>query len=169
MSIHRRTNKLFEGALVKEALKQSFVKLDPRIQFRNPVMFTVELCTIFMLGVCIWIMNGEASQGSLLYNIIITAILLLTLLFANFAEALAEARGKAQANSLRKTREDTPAKKIFPVGEMYVNEMKIVPSSQLGKEIFFFVKPVIPSPWTVRSLKVSLPLMNLPLPVNLPL
>ncbi len=133
MSIHRRTNKLFEAALVKEALKQSFVKLDPRIQFRNPVMFTVELCTIFMLGVCIWIMNGEASQGSLLYNIIITAILLLTLLFANFAEALAEARGKAQANSLRKTREDTPAKKIFPVGEMYVNEMKIVPSSQLGK------------------------------------
>ncbi|MBK7375528.1 MAG: potassium-transporting ATPase subunit KdpB [Chitinophagaceae bacterium] len=133
MSIHRRTNKLFEGALVNEALKQSFVKLDPRIQFRNPVMFTVELCTIFMLGVCIWIMNGEASQGSLLYNIIITAILLLTLLFANFAEALAEARGKAQANSLRKTREDTPAKKIFPVGEMYVNEMKIVPSSQLGK------------------------------------
>ncbi|MEP7107291.1 MAG: potassium-transporting ATPase subunit KdpB [Ferruginibacter sp.] len=133
MSVHRRTNKLFESALVKEALKQSFVKLDPRIQFRNPVMFTVEICTFFMLGVCIWIANGETSQGSLLYNIIITAVLLITLLFANFAEALAEARGKAQANSLRKAREDTPAKKIFPVGEMYVNEMKIVPSSQLSK------------------------------------
>ena len=59
--------------------------------------------------------------------------MLLTLLFANFAEALAEARGKAQANSLRKTREDTPARKIFPVGEMYVNEVKVVPSSQLSK------------------------------------
>jgi K+-transporting ATPase ATPase B chain len=137
MSIHRRKNKLFESALVKEALKQSFVKLDPRIQFRNPVMFTVEICTFFMLGVCIWIAAGETSQGSLLYNMIITAILLITLLFANFAEALAEARGKAQANSLRKTREDTPAKKIFTIGEMYVNEVKVVPSSQLKKGDLF--------------------------------
>ncbi|MEP7163819.1 MAG: potassium-transporting ATPase subunit KdpB [Ferruginibacter sp.] len=138
MSIDRRKNKLFESALVKEALQQSFVKLNPRILFRNPVMFTVELCTVFMLGVCIWIAKGETSQGSLLYNIIITAILLITLLFANFAEALAEARGKAQANSLRKTREDTPAKKIFPVGDMYVNEVKIIPSSQLVKGDLFF-------------------------------
>ena len=68
-----------------------------------------------------------------MYNIVITAILFITLLFANFAEAIAEARGKAQADSLRKTREETPAKKIFPVGEMYVDEMKIVPSSQLRK------------------------------------
>lgn len=137
MSIHRRTNKLFEGALVNEALKQSFVKLDPRIQFRNPVMFTVEIATFFMLGVCIWIATGETSQGSLLYNIIITVILLITLLFANFAEALAEARGKAQANSLRKTREGTPAKKIFIVGDIYVNEVKVVPSSQLMKGDLF--------------------------------
>ena len=137
MSIHRRKNKLFEGALVNEALKQSFVKLDPRIQFRNPVMFTVEIATFFMLGVCIWIATGETSQGSLLYNIIITVILLITLLFANFAEALAEARGKAQANSLRKTREDTPAKKIFIVGDIYVNEVKVVPSSQLMKGDLF--------------------------------
>ena len=64
-------------------------------------------------------------------------ILLLTVLFANFAEAIAEARGKAQAESLRKTREETPAKKVFTVGEMYVNEMKIVPSSQLAKGDFF--------------------------------
>ena len=55
---------------------------------------------------------GETSQGSLAYNIAITAILFVTVLFANFAEAIAEARGKAQANSLRKTREETPAKKI---------------------------------------------------------
>ena len=137
MSIHKKTNKLFEGSLVNKALKQSFVKLDPRIMFRNPVMFTVWIATMIMAGVCIWIASGETNQGNLLYNIIVTAILFITLLFANFAEAIAEARGKAQADSLRKTREDTPAKKVFPVGEMYVDEIKIVPSSQLVKGDLF--------------------------------
>ena len=84
--------------------------------FRNPVMFTVEIGTIIMLGVCGWIVAGEKLQGSLAYNIVITVVLLITLLFANFAEAIAEARGKAQADSLRKTREDTPAQKNFPGG-----------------------------------------------------
>lgn len=137
MSKHTRENKLFESALVKEALKQSFIKLNPRKLFRNPVMFTVEIGTMIMLAVCIWIGLGEKSQGSLLYNILITAILFVTVLFANFAEAIAEARGKAQADSLRKTREDTPAKKIFAVGEVFVNEVKVVPSSQLKKGDFF--------------------------------
>ena len=105
MSNRNKNNKLFEPALVKEALKESFVKLDPRIMFHNPVMFTVEIGTIVMLGVCIWIFTGEKSQGSLIYNILIFSVLFLTLLFANFAEAIAEARGKAQADSLRKTRE----------------------------------------------------------------
>ena len=71
--------------------------------------------------------------GQSCYNLAIFLILFVTLLFANFAEAIAEARGKAQADSLRKTREETPAKKIFPVGEIYTNEVKIVPSSQLKK------------------------------------
>jgi len=93
----------------------------------------VEIGTIIMLAVCIWIVSGEKGQGDLLYNMIITGVLFITLLFANFAEAIAEARGKAQADSLRKTREDTPAKKIFPIGEIYTNEVKIVPSSQLSK------------------------------------
>ncbi len=128
-----KSNKLFEPALINTALKQAFVKLNPRIMFRNPVMFTVEICTGVMLAVCIWIVAGEKTQGSLVYNAIVFFILLLTLLFANFAEAIAEARGKAQADSLRKTREETPAKWIQPVGEMYVNEMKVVPSSQLKK------------------------------------
>jgi len=128
-----QSNKLFESALVKEALKQSFVKLNPRIMMRNPVMFTVEIGTAIMLAVCIWIWAGEKAQGSLAYNLAIFLILFVTVLFANFAEAIAEARGKAQANSLRKTREETPAKKIFLVGEIYTNEVKIVPSSQLKK------------------------------------
>jgi K+-transporting ATPase ATPase B chain len=133
MSKHIKTNKLFEPSLVKEALGQSFVKLNPRILFRNPVMFTVEIGTAVMLAVCLWILAGEKSQGSLVYNLVIFLVLFVTLLFANFAEAIAEARGKAQADSLRKTREDTPAKKVFPVGEIYVGEIKVVPSSQLKK------------------------------------
>jgi len=100
-------------------------------------MFTVEICTAVMLAVCIWIFTGEKAQGGLVYNIIVFAVLFVTLLFANFAEAIAEARGKAQADSLRKTREDTPAKKVFPVGEIHTNEIKIVPSSQLNKGDIF--------------------------------
>ncbi|HVU85453.1 MAG TPA: HAD-IC family P-type ATPase, partial [Puia sp.] len=133
MSKHYKANKLFEPALVREAIRQSFIKLNPRILFRNPVMFTVEIGTTIMLAVCIWIFTGERSQGGLAYNLIVFIVLFLTLLFANFAEAIAEARGKAQADSLRKTREDTPAKKVFPVGEIYVGEVKTVSSSQLKK------------------------------------
>ncbi|HEY4207124.1 MAG TPA: HAD-IC family P-type ATPase, partial [Puia sp.] len=133
MATHHKANRLFEPALVREAIRQSFVKLNPRILFRNPVMFTVEVGTAVMLAVCIWILAGEKSQGSFVYNLLVFLVLFVTLLFANFAEAIAEARGKAQADSLRKTREDTPAKKIFPVGKIYVGEIKTVPSSQLKK------------------------------------
>jgi K+-transporting ATPase ATPase B chain len=104
---------------------------------RNPVMFTVWIGTLVMAGVCTWIMTGEQSQGSLTYNLVVTAILFMTLVFANFAEALAEARGKAQANSLRKTRESTPARLIQGIGETFVNEERIVPSSQLRKGDLF--------------------------------
>ncbi len=140
-------NKLFQSSLIKEALKQSFIKLSPAKMFRNPVMFTVWIGTLVMAGVCIWIITGETNQGSFTYNIIVTAVLFITLLFANFAEAIAEARGKAQADSLRKTREETPAKRIQAVGEIYVNEVKIVPSSQLKKGNFFLCETgdIIPS------------------------
>ncbi len=100
---------LFQKDLVQEALRQSFIKLNPALLFRNPVMFTVEIGTFVMLGVCIWVAAGAQEQGSLAYNLVIFGVLFLTLLFANFAEAIAEARGKAQADSLRKTREETPA------------------------------------------------------------
>src|ERR1700759_4799684 len=131
----KRTNQssLFPREQVIAALKQSFVKLSPGTMMKNPVMFTVYIGTIIMLFVCVWIGMGEKAQGSLAYNIAIFAVLFITLLFANFAEGIAEARGKAQADSLRKTREDTPAKKIFPVGEIFVGEVKVVPSSQLRK------------------------------------
>ncbi|MBY0245806.1 MAG: potassium-transporting ATPase subunit KdpB [Sphingobacteriaceae bacterium] len=101
---------LFQKKLMLSALKQSFVKLHPKKMFLNPVMFTVEIGTLIMFFVCLWIMAGEQNQGSLIYNLVVFFVLLITLLFANFAEAIAEARGKAQADSLRKTREETPAK-----------------------------------------------------------
>jgi potassium-transporting ATPase ATP-binding subunit len=136
----RQNKSLFPREIVVEALKQSFIKLKPATMVRNPVMFTVYIGTIIMLFVCIWIKAGEHSQGGLIYNITVFIVLFLTVLFANFAEAIAEARGKAQANSLRKTREDTPAKKVFPVGEIYVGEVKIVPSSQLKKGDVFIAE-----------------------------
>jgi len=138
MTKNKRSIRLFEPALVGTAIKQSFVKLSPRLMVKNPVMFTVEIGTAVMLAVTLYqLFTGDHSQGALWYNITIFVILLLTVLFANFAEALAEARGKAQAESLRKTRQDTPAKKVFTVGDMYVNEVKVVPSSQLIKGDFF--------------------------------
>ena len=102
---------LFQKEQVIESLKQSFVKLNPRMMIKNPIMFTVEVATAVMFFVTLYsIVN--ASQGSFGYNIAVFVILFVTLLFANFAEAIAEARGKAQADSLRKTREETPAKKV---------------------------------------------------------
>jgi len=110
-----QSNKLFEPALVRTALKQSFIKLDPRVMIHNPVMFTVEIGTIIMLIVSVYAFS-HTDQGSFGYNFSIFIILLLTVLFANFAEAIAEARGKAQADSLRKTREETPANVLLEDG-----------------------------------------------------
>ncbi len=84
---------------------------------RNPVMFTVEVGTAVMAYVTFYSLT-HVGQGSFFYNLSIFVILLLTLLFANFAEAIAEARGKAQADSLRKTREDTPAKVLLEDGSV---------------------------------------------------
>ena len=117
---------LFQRDQVMESLKQSFVKLNPKIMVKNPVMFTVEISTLIMFIVTIFSATND-SQGSFVYNLLVFIILLVTLLFANFAEAIAEARGKAQADSLRKTREETPAK-------LNVNgQIKTVSSSQLKK------------------------------------
>lgn len=133
----RKQHKLLEGPLVRTAIRQSLLKLSPARMVRNPVMFTVELGTFIMALVCLWIISGEKGQGSLSYNLVIFLVLFFTLLFANFAEAIAEARGKAQADSLRKTREDTPAKLVQLMGEIFLNEVKTVPSSQLKKGDIF--------------------------------
>ncbi|AKK74932.1 potassium transporter KtrB [Chryseobacterium sp. P1-3] len=103
---------LFQRDLVNEAIKQSFVKLNPKIMFKNPVMFLVEIGTVVMLIVSLFSLTGDRSQGDFSYNFLVFIILFFTVLFANFAEAIAEARGKAQADTLRKTREETPAKLV---------------------------------------------------------
>lgn len=115
---------LFQRELVNEALKLSFGKLNPREMIHNPIMFTVEIGTLIMLLVTISIPFGISNQGSFLYNLIIFITLFFTVLFANFAEALAEARGKAQTDSLRKTREETIA---------HLENGKMISSLQLVK------------------------------------
>lgn len=109
----KNTQSLFQKDLVNEALKQALIKLDPRVMIKNPIMFLVEVGTVVMLVVSLWTLTGEKSQGSFGYNFTIFITLFLTVLFANFAEAIAEARGKAQADTLRKTRQETPAKLIL--------------------------------------------------------
>ena len=130
---NRVNNSLFNKQLVKTSFVESFRKLDPRVMIKNPIMFTVEVVTLVMLLLIIWIaVTGNTSQGTLGYNIVIFLVLLATVLFANFAEAIAEARGKAQADSLRKTREETPAKRIEKDGQSH-----IVSSSSLRKGDIF--------------------------------
>ena len=126
MNTKNTNNSLFQKDQLKASLKQSFVKLNPRLMVKNPIMFTVEIATFFMLPVTVYSAVSDA-QGSVIYNFSVFVILFLTLLFANFAEAIAEARGKAQADSLRKTREETPAKRVTG------GKLESVSSSQLKK------------------------------------
>jgi K+-transporting ATPase ATPase B chain len=131
----QRNIKLFEPKLVKESIWASFIKLNPKELMKNPVMFTVEIGTAIMIVISFMSLSSNSGQGFFTYNFIITVLLLLTVLFANFAEAIAEARGKAQAASLRKTREDTEAKLVQDDGSI-----KIVGSSQLNKGDVFIAE-----------------------------
>jgi potassium-transporting ATPase ATP-binding subunit len=100
------------------SLRRSFVMLRPDIQWTNPVMFTVEVGAVLTLIYAINAAMGRSgSQVPLTYFIALDAWLFLTVLFANFATALAEARGKAQAESLRRTRQDTIARRLLPGGD----------------------------------------------------
>src|SRR5215471_3441936 len=134
-----RTRPLFDPEIVKRATKESFRKLNPRHVAKNPVMFVVEvgaaLTTIFVIK------DAVTGAGGLLFGIQIALWLWFTVLFANFAEAMAEARGKAQADNLRKTKTDTMAKKILGSGKF-----EMVASSQLraGDTVFVEAGYIIP-------------------------
>jgi K+-transporting ATPase ATPase B chain len=125
----RRARKmdLFAPDLVWPALRQAFVMLRPDIQWANPVMFVVEIGAFLTLGFVLQAAIGQSqSQVPITYFIALDIWLFLTVLFANFATALAEARGRAQADSLRKARRDTPAFRLR--GKDTIEE---VPSSEL--------------------------------------
>ncbi|MBN9119072.1 MAG: potassium-transporting ATPase subunit KdpB [Planctomycetes bacterium] len=105
-----RRQGLFAPDLLKSALKRAFVMLRPDILWKNPVMFTVEVGTVLsIVYTLVKAIDPSSTLATLGYLVALDAWLFLTVLFANFAEALAEARGKAQADALRKTRQETPA------------------------------------------------------------
>src|SRR5262247_2868333 len=128
-----RARPLFDPEILRRATKESFVKLNPRIVAKNPVMFVVEvgaaLTTLFVIK------DAVTGAGGLLFGIQIALWLWFTVLFANFAEAMAEARGKAQADNLRKTKTDTIAKKILTNGKF-----EMVAASQLRAGDVVFVE-----------------------------
>ena len=111
MTIQQKKPTTFRREIYQRAVMESFIKLDPRSMVRNPVMFVVEVGSV--LTTALWIQalagKGEAPTG---FIGAIALWLWFTVFFANFSEAVAEGRGKAQAESLRKARQDTPAKKV---------------------------------------------------------
>jgi len=120
---HSKRSSLFDGKIVRRAFIDALVKLNPRVLMRNPVMFVVEIGSV--LTTALLIVNILQHHGDLRFNLQITLWLWFTVLFANFAEAMAEGRGKAQANALRLAKSETTAYQI--VKDAVVE----VPSSQL--------------------------------------
>ncbi|NMW20929.1 MAG: potassium-transporting ATPase subunit KdpB [Chlorobiaceae bacterium] len=105
-----RTSSIFERKLVFSALSRSLVMLDPRAMVKNPVMFVTEAGAV--LTTLIAILNATTGDRHQLYTVAVMIILWLTVMFSNFAEALAEARGKAQTDSLKRTRQNTVARRV---------------------------------------------------------
>lgn len=118
-----KSNTITSDILIN-AVRDSFIKLNPKSMIKSPVMFVVEVSMIITLVLTLF-PNALGENGSSLYNGIVTGILFITLLFANFAEAVAEGRGKAQAESMKKTRKDTITKLITGTKITTVNASEI--------------------------------------------
>jgi potassium-transporting ATPase ATP-binding subunit len=129
-----RARPLFDPEILRRAIAESFVKLDPRKVAKNPVMFVVEVGAA--LTTAYVIKDIVTGAGGLLFGIQIALWLWFTVLFANFAEAMAEARGKAQADALRKTKTDTIARKLLPAGKF-----EKVPASKLRAGDIVYCEP----------------------------
>src|SRR6266487_689976 len=130
METRIKARALFDPPIVRRAIIDSFTKLDPRHQVRNPVMFVVEVGSVLTTALFFQALvgHGEAPAGFILA---ISLWLWFTVIFANFAEAMAEGRGKAQADTLRRARRDTPAKTLdIPV---YGSSYKVVSAATLRK------------------------------------
>ncbi|MDA8242437.1 MAG: potassium-transporting ATPase subunit KdpB [Nitrospiraceae bacterium] len=137
MSRKKDKRSLFEPAIVRRALWDSAIKLNPLYQIRNPVMFVVEMGSILTTLLFFQALSGkgEASPGFILH---ISVWLWVTVLFANFAESMAEGRGKAQAAALRSFRQDIEAKLL--AGADRKSKITYVPSSQLRRGDFVLVE-----------------------------
>jgi potassium-transporting ATPase ATP-binding subunit len=128
-----RWQRLFSGELALSAMKQSFIMLRPDIQWKNPVMFVVEVGAVLTLAFVISAASGGGNRTiSLGYFIALDIWLWLTVLFANFATAFAEERGRAQAAFLRRTRVSTPAKRLRPNGRIEeVTSIQLKPGDEV--------------------------------------
>ena len=125
----KQTKKTLTPEMLRQALIGAVKKLNPRYMIKNPVMFVVEIgFFITLLLAIVPSMFGETDGSLRTYNLIVSMILLVTVLFANFAESVAEGRGKAQAASLKKTQKDTEAHRLDEEGRE-----TIVSSSDLKK------------------------------------
>ncbi|MGL4882134.1 MAG: HAD-IC family P-type ATPase, partial [Waterburya sp.] len=115
-----KQKKVNTKGLYQRAFKDAFVKLNPKVMLKNPVMFVVWLGTIItaLLTINPDLFGTTPGENQRFFNGLVTIILFLTILFANFAEAVAEGRGKAQADSLRSTKSDTTARKVLPDGSI---------------------------------------------------
>jgi K+-transporting ATPase ATPase B chain len=105
-----KSKSLWDGKIIKRALLESLLKLNPRSMMKNPVMFVVEV------GSAVTTILLFAGTRDFAFNLQITLWLWFTVLFANFAEAMAEGRGKAQAETLRRAKAETMAKRLLPNG-----------------------------------------------------
>ncbi|HTD61494.1 MAG TPA: potassium-transporting ATPase subunit KdpB, partial [Gemmatimonadaceae bacterium] len=133
---------LFDPPIVKRAIRDSFIKLNPAHLVRNPVMFVVMIGSV--LTTLVVIRDAVSGQGELGFSLQLTLWLWFTVIFANFAEAMAEGRGKAQADTLRKSRTQTVAKRLLSPGDR--SRFETVPSSSLTKGDYIVALPgdVIP-------------------------
>lgn len=135
MSKKTKTKFITHDILVT-SIKGAFIKLNPKYMIKNPVMFVVEIgFVVCMILIFFPHLFNDVGNNLSLYNAIVTLILFITLLFANFAESVAEGRGKAQAETLKKTKKDTKARLISEDGTE-----KIIPSSELKKGDIVLVK-----------------------------
>ena len=130
-----KQTKFITKDILDSSIKGAFQKLDPRYMIKNPVMFVVEIGFFITLVLSIFpTVFGDGSDLRI-YNIVVTVILFVTILFANFAESVAEGRGKAQAETLKKTKKDTTARLLDKNGKDTV-----IPASQLKKGDVVLVK-----------------------------
>jgi K+-transporting ATPase ATPase B chain len=128
---------LFDPAIVKRAIVESFRKLDPRHQVRNPVMFVVEVGSVLTTALFVQALGGH-GEAPASFILAVSAWLWFTVLFANFAEAMAEGRGKAQADALRKARKDIQAKRLAEPSR--TASTTIVSSAELRKDDLVLVE-----------------------------